>query len=212
MAKFCSQCGNPLADNMSFCTKCGAQQAPAAPQAPVAPQAPAAPQAPVYRAPAAPSPIVKLLTGKVSEGKTAFLLLGEQLLALFFFFLPMLSLSYLKQSQWISMFYYLEYGDNTAIIHIVLLFALMAALGLFLMPMLKANGLQLKKQPIADKALPLILAAVSVALFITNIVAMIMFGDDFGDMAGLTVWGILYIIFTVLANAHLVFCWWKSSK
>ena len=206
MAKFCSQCGNPLADGVSFCTKCGAQQAPAAPQQP------AHQPAPVYRAPAAPSPIVKLLTGKVTESKTAFLLLGEQLLALFFLFLPMLSISYGKLSQWYSVFYYLDTGDNTAIIHTILLFALIVSFGLFLLPMLKTKGLQLSKQPLSDKVLPMILLGVSAALFIANIVTIIMFCDDAGDLAGLSVWGIFYIIFTVLANAHLGFCWWKTSK
>ena len=206
MAKFCSKCGNPLADGVSFCTKCGAPQASAAPQQPVYQQAP------VYTAPAAPSPIVKLLTGKVTEGKTAFLLLGEQLLTLFFFFLPILSLSFGKNSSFYSMFYYLDSGDNTSIIHIILLFVLLASFGLFLIPMLKANGLQLKKQPLSDKVLPMLMLGASVALFIANLVASLMFCDDLGDLAGLSVWGIFYIIFFVLSNAHLGFCWWKSNN
>ena len=124
----------------------------------------------------------------------------------------MLSLSYGKQSQWLAPLSYLDSGDNTSIIHIILLFALIVSLGLFLLPMLKANGLQLKKQPLSDKVLPMLLLGVSAALFIANIVTIIVFCDDYSELAGLSVWGIFYIIFTVLANAHLGFCWWKSQK
>lgn len=212
MAKFCSKCGNPLNEGVMFCTKCGAPQA-AAPQQPVAPQQPAYQPAPVYTAPSEPSPLVKVLMGKVTEGKTALLLLGEQLLTLFLFFLPMLSLSLGKKSEFYSLFYYLDTGDNTAIIHTILLLALIVSFGLLLIPCLKANGLEFKKPfPLSDKLLPLVTLGASVALFIANLVTIIMFCDDLGDLAGLSVWGVFYLIFFVLSNAHLGFCWWKSNN
>lgn len=209
MAKFCSQCGTPLADGLSFCTQCGAKQENGVPQTGFQP---------APRTPAAPSPVVQVLTGKVTEGKTAFLLLGEQLLALLLFFLPIMKTSYGSESTMYSVFTFLSTGNNTSAIHVILLMALIVSMGLFLLPWAKANGLQLQKPILSDKVLPLLLFGASVALFITNIVTFILASSQsasysyFSVSVGLSVWGIFYIIVTVLANAHLGFCWWKSNK
>lgn len=73
MAKFCTSCGTPCADEASFCTACGkplnapsAPQEPqyqAQPQAPVQPQAPIQPQAPVQSAPAAQQKPLDMVVG-----------------------------------------------------------------------------------------------------------------------------------------------------
>lgn len=203
MAKFCSSCGAQLADNLAFCTQCGAKQDQAAPQYV---------QQPVQYAPAAPSPVLQVLTGKVTESKTAFLLLGEQLLALFLFFLPILKMSLGKESTVMSACTYLEADSKSTIIHVIVLLALIISMGLFLLPWAKANGLKLQKQILSDKVLPLLMLGASVALLITGIVTAIMFNDFSYGYGGLSVWGIFYVIVTVLANAHLGFCWWKSNK
>lgn len=52
--KNCKECGNPIADNASFCPQCGA---PASAETPVQPQQAAQPQQPVYVAQPAPQPI-----------------------------------------------------------------------------------------------------------------------------------------------------------
>jgi hypothetical protein len=74
MARFCTQCGSPVGDEMSFCMNCGAKTAapPSAPAAsqPVAagpvPMAPAGPAAPATVPAKKTSPVVKIILAVVA--------------------------------------------------------------------------------------------------------------------------------------------------
>ncbi len=217
MAKFCSQCGNPLTEGVSFCSKCGAKQTPVIP--PAAPVTPAAPAA----APATNGfDFQALLKKPVTETRTLLILLGEQLLAFLLFLLPTVSVSVeifgQSESKWYSIFSYLDETDKTLVFHILFVILLVAALALFVLPFLKKQfSLNIPELPLPEKLFPLVLLGVSGAFLLANIISVIVFSSDIPSMASdyiticFSLWGWLYLLVAAAANAHLFFAW-KNSK